>query len=344
MEAAPTNMSERTKIAWTDSTFNPWWGCEPVSAGCANCYARRQANHYTKGGNSELWRGKREWHPKALKELARWNRRPWVCDECGFATAESDLSNCPKCDGDLTGFHRRRVFTGSMMDLFDRAVGVAWLAQALDAIRQADQLTHIIATKRPELWAERLHAANSVKTTCADWERGEAPPNVWLLASVEDQKAADERIPHLLRIPAAVRGLSLEPLLGPVELKLSMTEEEDPTLGYKPRCESINWLVIGGESGPGARPCNIEWIRSLVRQGKEVGVPVFVKQLGASIQDRNDAGYDGETPQEWPMGTVCNTATCCEYQGQMGRVVTRSRKGGDPSEWPEDLRRQEWPK
>jgi len=144
------------------------------------------------------------------------------------------------------------------------------------------------------------------------WLAGEAPPNVWFGVSVEDQIRAAERIPILLQIPAVVRWLSLEPLLGPVDL----TEAGSKVFAA---WSKLHWLVIGGESGHGARPCNVEWVRSLKDQGKHAGVPVFVKQLGAN--PHCDCG-------ELPAG---------------GNAEMMHPKGGDPSEWPADLRVREFP-
>jgi hypothetical protein len=178
-----------------------------------------------------------------------------------------------------------------------------------------------------------------------------APRNVWVGTSVEDQSRADERIPHLLQIPARIRFLSCEPLLGPVDLTtaLPFTDRHCQRCGFRPiegieryreihrdkaKCVScgwdmsqpaqgVDWVIIGGESGPGARPCNVQWIRSLVAQCKAAGVPVFVKQLGAyPIDNSRDSRF---------------------MIGAERVHMTRDRKGGDPSEWPEDLRVREFP-
>ena len=156
-------------------------------------------------------------------------------------------------------------------------------------------------------------------------------PNVWLGVSVEDQQRADERIPHLLLVPAAVRFLSVEPILGPVDLNagpvgdaLSECDECGTTArGDCDFCQGlgrISWVIVGGEGGPGARPCSVEWIRSIVRQCRAAGVPVFVKQLGA-----RPYFHDGMRLSDVQLLRLHN------------------RKGGDPSEWPEDLRVREWP-
>jgi protein gp37 len=148
--------------------------------------------------------------------------------------------------------------------------------------------------------------------------------NVWLGVSVEDQARADERIPLLLQTPSAVRFISAEPLLGSVDLRSGGDVTEVGYIdwlrgfdGSDPPIPRLDWVIVGGESGPGARPFHIEWARAIVTQCQAAHVPVFVKQLGADPRDPH-----------WDMG---------------GMVTLRDRKGGDPSEWPEDLRVREFP-
>jgi protein gp37 len=141
----------------------------------------------------------------------------------------------------------------------------------LNTVARCGNVEWILVTKRPELWAERVRAAldSGEVNGLRRWAEGEPPGNVTVLASVEDQRQAEKRITALLRIPAKVHGLSLEPLLGPVVLTDAWLEK-------------LRWLVIGGESGvAGARDCNLDFVRILVGQGKSAKIPVFVKQLGA---------------------------------------------------------------
>ena len=171
------------------------------------------------------------------------------------------------------------------------------------------------------------------------WENGETPINIWLGVSVEDQQRADERISELLKIPAKVKFLSVEPLLGPIDLGHSFPcgyycdsgeRFGDPWYGHHDhsfwtpgRKPEVDWVIVGGESGPKARPCNIEWIRSIVGQCKAASVPCFVKQLGSNPQ------FEAEgTRGEGPMNCIAHF---------------KHKKGGDPSEWPEDLRVREFP-
>lgn len=168
------------------------------------------------------------------------------------------------------------------------------------------------------------------------WLRGKPPQNIWLLASVENQAAADERIPHLLNIPAnipaVVRGLSCEPLLGPIDLRFKLQPSNPAVVEYQRRAirSHLQWVIIGGESGPKARPCNVEWIRSIKDQCRSAGVPCFVKQLGSNCVANNKLGF--------PDGTDF-------YPSQRGpiRMILHHPKGGDPTEWPEDLRVRQFP-
>jgi protein gp37 len=182
--------------------------------------------------------------------------------------------------------------------------------------------------------------------------------NVWLGTSVENQATADERIPHLLKVPAAVRFLSVEPLLGPVDLSKWLAcncPGDYPRAdggphnrwcpmaldAYVPR---IAWVIVGGESGPNARPCRIEWIRSIVKQCKAAGVPCFVKQLGSRPVFFENAKQ--ETLSQWPKGVYFETISGRDDDMEEGPTVAvlTDKKGGDWSEWPEDLRVREFPK
>ena len=305
-------MAEKSKIAWTDATLNFWSGCTKVSPGCTNCYAEGLSNRRmtTKAGAGIIG----EWGPSgirrksksAVNDALRLNAKPWVCEDCGGSQSQDpSLTNglCWQtvCDGKL---HRRRIFSLSLGDWLEGppvkvvdgvpygGIPVEWRAEMLDTIRRCDQVEWILCTKRPELWAQRLKAAydwlagTELNVWISDWLDEAYPKNITVLTSVEDQATADARIPALPRIPAARRGLSLEPLIGPVDLSRYLRRREVP-ICTGPRnnvvtgftAPELDWLIIGGESGPKARPCNVEWIRSLVRQGQAAGVPVFVKQI-----------------------------------------------------------------
>jgi protein gp37 len=246
-------------------------------------------------------------------------------DAGGVGWNHYSIGYCGACKTEETKFHRRRIFSLSLGDWLDAEVPIEWLAEMLDTIRQCDRVTWILCTKRPENFKARVVAvydsplegteAVKLREWIRKWLNDNPPTNIIVLTSVENQAQAEIRIPELLKIPAACRGLSLEPLLGPVELRLPFDGPQAFPLG-----RGLQWLIIGGESGPNARPCNVEWIRSLVQQGKAAGVATFVKQLG-------------ENP-------VADFVTC---PGSDGRLRLRDKKGGDPAEWTADLRVQEWP-
>jgi len=320
-------MAEKSKISWTDSTLNFWEGCTKVSAGCANCYAEARDKRFTGG---KLW-GKgapRRKSKSAVRAALAMNRKPWICDECGKALPatmhEGRFETCMHYD--QSRMHRRRIFSLSLGDWLDDEVPIEWLAEMLDTIQQCGDVTWILCTKRPENFQARFDECGATYRLhpkyqdlvkwLHDWKTGNPPNNIILLTSVENQEQADKRIPELLKIPAACRGLSLEPLLGPVNLESSLALWKPRAYVLEPR-NYIDWLIIGGESGPNARPCNVDWIRSLVQQGNDSVAATFVKQLGAN---RENVGLT--------------------YTGKF----IADKKGGDPAEWPANLQVQQWPK
>jgi protein gp37 len=290
-------MSAKSKIQWTQRpgtigrTWNPVRGCSIISEGCSNCYAmygahRMDSNPRLKGAYSGLTR---------MTE-----RGPvWT----GGIRLVHEAIEQP--------FHWKEpstVFVNSMSDLFHEGVPFHFISRVLEVIAKTPQHTYIVLTKRPQRMREALGARGTGFYTA----EGPVPcpqPNLWLGVSVEHQKAADERIPLLLETPAVVRFLSVEPLL------------ERVNLGGRFHEPKLDWIIVGGESGPRSRPCALEWVRSVVAQAQAASIPVFVKQLGA-------LAMNGSIPGEAP-----------EY-----RWVTKDRKGGDPAEWPEDLRKREWTK
>ena len=200
------------------------------------------------------------------------------------------------------------VFVCSMTDLYGRWVPEADIRAIAFAMRGNPQHTFQVLTKRPERMAElhpRLTATGYMPES-----------HIWRGTSAENQAAADLRIPHLLNVRTAVPWLSLEPLLGPIVLRPEWLA-------------AIRWVVVGGESGSGSRNCDVQWIRAIVHQCREAGVPVFVKQLGKKPMERR------ELPKfDWPRGTMWRND-----------LVARLKhpKGGDMAEWPEDLRVRQWP-
>lgn len=317
-----------TNIEWCDHTWSPWRGCTKVSPGCAHCYAEK----LSKRNPSVLgqWgKGKPRVLAKNWKDPVEWNR------DSGDGVAEGILLD--------KNIGNRRVFP-SLCDWLDEEVPIEWLARFLCLIHDTPYLDWLLLTKRPEMWASRMIKARNYLTSIdrvetANWihdwlpraampgvpERSGTPPrNVWIGASVEDQHRADERIPELLKIPARLRFLSVEPLLGEVDLKFTYRffgfpqhiTAKGESIGMPHR---IHWVIVGGESGPGSRPCNVEWIRSVVRQCATAGVPRFVKQLGSKAMT---------APMKWFLS---------------GGTEVTDPKGGDPAEWPTDLRVRQFP-
>lgn len=277
-------MSDTTTIEWTDSTWNPVTGCTKVSPGCDNCYAETFAerwrgvpgHHFENGFDVQL-------RPTALTMPLRW-RKP------------------------------RRVFVNSMSDLFHKDVPDAYIARVFAVMALTPQHTYQVLTKRhgrmrsllssPEFEKQvdrallTESAFSDLKLTKRSWplpKPGWPLPNCWLGVSVEDQERADLRIPALLDTPAAVRFLSCEPLLGPVDLaRIAAGSKQQPDMvfdavgrryGVPGRWQAassarIDWVIVGGESGRGARPMSPDWARSLRDQCQQADVPFLFKQWG----------------------------------------------------------------
>lgn len=327
-------MGEETKIEWTDHSWSPWRGCTKVSPGCANCYAetlsKRNPAVLGQWGN-----GKPRVMAKNWNEPVKWNK------------ASLAAWDAARGKGLPFSHPRRPTVFPSLCDWLDDEVPVEWLAKFLQLIHETLNLNWLLLTKRPENFKVQILGAAfylsgyrdgqtsenptqplmSAWEMAYDWAKGTAaPPNVWVGTSVEDQTRANERIPALLRIPAAGRFLSVEPLLGPVDLESLMKHGRDITDEGYSRLDGIDWIIVGGESGHGARQCNVEWVRSLVRQCNDVSVPPFVKQVGAVAFDGR---FEGKADH--------SSFDRCE------RLKLSHPKGGDPSEWPEDLRVREFP-
>lgn len=230
-------MSE-SKIEWTDYTFNPWSGCEKVSAGCKHCYAQALPRHMRRGA---------EWGPDAERVPA--SEDYWKAPlRWAKAAAKEGV--------------RKRVFCASVADVFEVRLDLDPLRERLwGLIKTTLELDWLLLTKRPAKMA----------TWAAEhgW-----PDNAWAGASVENQDAADHRLPHLLDVPARVRFVSCEPLLGPVDLLPWLTE------GWYGRSPPIHWIIVGGESGRHPRPMSATWARSLRDQAATADVPFLFKQWG----------------------------------------------------------------
>lgn len=360
-------MAETTKIEWASHTWNPYIGCSKVSAGCANCYAE---------ADFDKRRGFAKWGPNGTrvktsdaywKKPVKWNRE-------AACTCGGDGEHCAAC---LNG--PPRVFV-SLCDPFedwdgpirdhrgntlDVILDVAYIVRGAsrvtgdrpatindlrrDLFRLIDatpNLNWILCTKRPEN-IHRMWCDQGPTGTYRRYKGAAGPAyfrdNVWLLTSVENQETADARIPHLLKCHdlVPVLGLSCEPLIGPIDL-LSVFDRWCAATGTCtasiPRlCDWLAWCIIGGESGRNARACDLAWIRSLRDQGQAAGVATFVKQCGSNMRWAPRLGPCGS----WPDDTRFDY----ERRGDDSshRILLRHPKGGDPGEWPTDLRVREVP-
>lgn len=254
----------KTKIGWATDVWNPVTGCSPVSSGCKNCYAARFAKRLAgRCGYPADEPFRVTLHPERLEEPLRW-RKP------------------------------RRVFVCSMGDLFHEDVPDEFIDRVLWTIRAApENHTFMILTKRPHRMPEFLEGWSRRNSGAYIKLASRFPLNVWLGVTAENQQVANERIPILLQIPAAVRFVSVEPMLGPVDLTQWLMcewyagKEKEPrkgTINGKPMPVArlrprVDWVICGSETGPNRRPAKIEWIRNLRNQCVDAGVPFFLKQM-----------------------------------------------------------------
>ncbi|HWR66089.1 MAG TPA: phage Gp37/Gp68 family protein [Bellilinea sp.] len=276
----------KTTIEWADEVWNPVTGCTKVSQGCKNCYAERVAERF--------W-GERKFtdvrmHPERLEDPLHW-KKP------------------------------RRVFVNSMSDLFHPDVPFDFIDRVFAVMALCPQHTFLVLTKRPErmvawfrdissttrstwVWSEMGRLLNANKVRYPEWPL----PNVWMGVSVEDQKAADERIPLLLQTPAAVRFISAEPLLGPVDLRRGIYSTSPDGESRGTSVEGLNWVICGGESGSNARPMHPDWVRGLRDQCQAAGVPFFFKQWGEwapdCLCDTKEAHKTIDRPQPGHIGCM----------------------------------------
>jgi protein gp37 len=363
-----------TKIEWTDATWNPLRGCSRVSEGCRNCYAERVAARFNGPGlpyegiatsmttkyadgkqvTEARWTGEIKLVEDVVEQPIRWRRPRRI-----FVNSMSDLFHEKVPESWLDRIFAVMMVAGiqrwhcSREHDCEKANCASVRADPKDAYGPH---TFQILTKRPErmlaylrddtVWCrveeeaekmgygDALEGADGVLTGKAGnaWLK-----NVWLGVSVEDQAAADKRIPILLDTPAAVRWISAEPLLGPLELHdafwrttRTVTDEYESN----PRTPRLDWVVVGGESGPGARACSVHWIERILEQCREADVPSFAKQLGARPTITNVNLHDWADHVTF-LGDGEGAAS--------GRAILRDSKGGDMSEWPEELRVRRFP-
>jgi len=325
---------QRTSIQWSEFTDNPFRArlagstltkggyasgvghyCEKISAGCKNCYSSSMQPRFGLPEFHEQRRGGVEWFLDASKLAAALRHRKPA-----------------------------KIFWCDMTDMFGEWVPNEWIAACFGVMAATPQHTHQVLTKRARRmreWFEwvaddaRRRCDLAAKTVTDKLPLGYANdpwplPNVWIGVSCENQRAADERIPELLACPSAVRWVSAEPLLGPIDFRRWLEIDREAgnprwiRSGFAPE---LDWIIVGGESGHRARPFDLDWGRSIVAQCKAAGTPVFVKQLGS--RPRWDP--DGE---KWWKGPHTNAD---------GSPRFADSHGGDMAEWPDDLRIREFP-
>jgi protein gp37 len=320
----------RTKIEWTDMSWNFLRGCTMISHGCAHCYAMLQAHRFNYPGGA--YEGLTEMGPNG----PRWNGNIRVVDD--------------KLAEPLSVRKPAKWFVNSMSDLFHDDVPEETIEEAFAVMALADRHCFQILTKRPErmreildgefFWAmvegraqRRYHEQTGEDPSM--WLAVHGPlQNVWLGVSVEDQETLESRQPILCEVPAAVRFLSYEPALGPIR-------------GIDLR---VDWVIIGGESGPSARPFDINWARQVLYECTAVDIRCFVKQFGSRPWA---SSFDGVKADHLfnPCGHECNCCDDCpSNDGQISEdehpkiMRLKDKKGADPSEWPLDLKVQQFPR
>lgn len=329
-------MSAQTGIEWTDATWNPVRGCTRVSEGCRNCYAEVMAARFSKpgqwghgfaeivtrpgGGIDHRWTGKVALAEDKLEVPLRWK-------------------------------HPRRIFVNSTSDLFHENLPDEAIDRIFAVMALCPQHTFQILTKRPERMREYF-AAPTRRTSIAHrvWDIGRVRrpsaetmplPNVWLGTSCEDQAAADARIPHLLATPAAIRFLSIEPMLGLIDLiKLRLAIPIEGFTHFNALSaigkygdangQLLNWVICGGESGPGARPMHPDWARLLRDQCTAAGVPFFFKQWGEWAPCLISAPHDPDCEHVWPD----KSASLRTGKKRAGRLLDGIEHNGFPASEP----------
>jgi protein gp37 len=316
-------MADKSKIEWTDATWNPIRGCSVVSEGCRNCYAMAVAARFSQR-YWKVWQGM-TLISSAKQKLTEAQARNKVANEAAHGVV---MEARPSSEGQAyeglayrneSGAHwtgqvklieehleyplrwkrPRRIFVNSMSDLFHESIPFEWLTRIFHVMARAGHHTFQVLSKRD--MSKRIDEAlrREVEHLCAMDSLGAGIhqeiiwplPNVQIIASIEDQPSADQRIPWLMKTDAAVRGISAEPLLGPIDI------------AFDREFDRLDWVIVGGESGPGARPMHPDWARSLRDQCVAAGVPFFFKQWGewGSTTVGNigpDRNLDGDGP-EW---------------------------------------------
>lgn len=290
-------MSENSKIEWTDHTFNAWWGCEKVSAGCKFCYAESLDNRYHNA--NPHWgpgSGRKPMSENYWKQPVKWNA---AAKKAGV---------------------KAKVFCSSMADVFEGHHQTAeHLVRLFRLILDTPWLTWQLLTKRPD---------NILALIPREWQF-DFPENVWLGTSLENQEQIS-RVLHLHKTPAKVKFLSCEPLLGPLFLQGDFGDKSYNWLNNSGVGSTINWVIVGGESGPHARPMHPDWARSLRDQCRDAGVAFHFKQWGEwvpvieNVHQKNMS----EVPSPEKMATQSQWLNYAGGQGFHGEKVCMVSKAG----------------
>lgn len=311
-------MSADTKIEWADSTFNPWIGCTKVSPGCDHCYAERQMDKRLGRVRWGAGQPRQRTSAENWRQVERWNGQPLAeCAVCGLRSENPLMAQCrgPGRSQHLWQPARRRVFCASLADVFDGDVPTDWRRDLYALIERTPNLDWLLLTKR-------IGNARAMLGECSFGRWDSMPlPSVWLGATIVNQAEADRDIPKLLATPAATRFISVEPMLGPVDLSGPLAANALREIDGGP---AIDWVIVGGESGPGARPMHPDWVRALRDQCQAAGVPFFFKQWGA-----------------WAPNCLCEKDTACREirrpePGEPGVMFRCGKAGGhaiDGREW-----------
>jgi protein gp37 len=370
-------MAATTKIQWCDHSWSPWHGCARVRTGCENCYAEAMARRNPKtlgewgpNGTRVLcanWDTPRKWNRQAENAGKRMSVFPSICDPFEDWTGTEADGVTPRCILDHNGNRlATRCGKETAVQWPDEA---GWRPLCMGDVRdrffrlidETPWLDWMLLTKRPQnvrdMWAGVSYAATTpdINYTTTKWVNEPFPfrKNVFLLTSVSDQQTADAMIPELLKCRelCSVLGVSAEPLLGPIDFT-EIRHTVAPgffgdclTWHHRGKCHkdegiaytAIDWVIVGGESGHHARPCNVDWVRSIVEQCQAARVPVFVKQLGAVVHASDGIDPLDQFPGEWHKFRQGPDADTIE-------INLRDPKGGEWDEWPPDLRVREYPK
>lgn len=344
-------MAKTTGITWTDATFNPWIGCTKVSPACLHCYAETlDKNRFSKtmdGGTKDA--PVSHWGPGAprhrteaatWKQVRKWNSRQFVeCMKCGLRLEFKKDALCPGCTGNTWKSVPRRVFSASLADWLDHEVPTFWLADFLSLIKTTKNIDWQLLTKRPQFFQERLREVIGwtmdleLRDWLIDWRHGsKIPGNVWIGVTAENQTCYEQRAPDLLEIPARVRFLSMEPLLGPVQFGDASRRRDYIKVAGRNSLEGIHWVIAGGESGTGARPTHPGWVESIRDQCHHQRVPFLWKQWG----DWSPGKSRDEYTEDKPLVCMKRSGELSWWAGNEDTTVNYS-ENYDPTDIPMEL-------